>query len=81
MPSTYVLDDDAPNPEPLILDCIYDVGPNETGFVLKWYLNNIQIYQWIPSRPTLALVSSRNMLYNKILKIVGLCISQLLRKN
>ena len=57
VPSTYILDDDAVDPQPLILDCIYDVGPKESGFVLKWYLNNIQIYQWIPSRAPFALVS------------------------
>ena len=57
MPSTYILDDNDPNREPLILDCIYDVDTKESGFVLKWYLNNIQIYQWIPSRPVVALVS------------------------
>lgn len=56
VPSTYVLDDDNTNPEPLILDCIYDVDAKESGFVLKWYLNNIQIYQWIPSRPAFSLV-------------------------
>lgn len=37
VPSLYELKE---NPEPLILDCDYDVDPTETGFVLKWLHNN-----------------------------------------
>ncbi|GAB0089522.1 uncharacterized protein DMENIID0001_040840 [Sergentomyia squamirostris] len=49
VPQTYVLDD-APNSirQPLILDCLYDVDPGESGFVLKWLLNDQPVYQWIP---------------------------------
>lgn len=35
---------------PLILDCDYDVDPNERGFVLKWLLNGSRIFQWIPNQ-------------------------------
>lgn len=35
----------------MILDCEYEISPNETGFVLKWVLNDMPIYQWIPSGP------------------------------
>ncbi|GAB0089518.1 uncharacterized protein DMENIID0001_040750 [Sergentomyia squamirostris] len=53
VPSTYVLDQE--KPEPLVLDCIYDVDPSETGFVLKWLLNDQSVYQWIPSHGPFAL--------------------------
>lgn len=55
VPQTHILDAD--NPKPIILDCLYDIDQNETGFVLKWYLNSTVIYQWIPSQSTFALVS------------------------
>ncbi|XP_055705366.1 uncharacterized protein LOC129803058 isoform X2 [Phlebotomus papatasi] len=47
VPQTYIFDEE--NPEELTLDCIYEVDPEETGFVLKWYLNDQSVYQWIPS--------------------------------
>lgn len=37
--------------QPLILDCDYEINPNQDiakFFVLKWLLNGNQIYQWIP---------------------------------
>lgn len=46
VPSVYILDN-SENPEALILDCEYDVSPQEPGFVLKWWFNEHQIYQWI----------------------------------
>lgn len=33
-----------------LLDCDYDVGENETKIVVKWFLNQQLIYQWIPPR-------------------------------
>lgn len=48
VPSVYILSN-TENPEPLILDCEYDVSLRENGFVLKWLFNDHQIYQWIPS--------------------------------
>lgn len=32
------------------LDCDYDVNENENGLVIKWFLNNQLIYQWIPPK-------------------------------
>ncbi|XP_065082153.1 uncharacterized protein LOC135704613 [Ochlerotatus camptorhynchus] len=34
--------------EHLILDCEYEIDPDEKGFVLKWLYNGRPIYQWIP---------------------------------
>lgn len=34
--------------EHLILDCEYEIDPDEKGFVLKWLYNGKPIYQWIP---------------------------------
>ncbi|XP_059607749.1 uncharacterized protein LOC132255655 isoform X2 [Phlebotomus argentipes] len=58
VPSTYILDED--NAEPLVLDCIYDVNHRETGFVLKWLLNEQSVYQWIPSVGPFALPLLKN---------------------
>lgn len=46
VPRQYVLDRHK-KPAPLILDCEYDLPVEESGFVLKWYLNDQLIYQWI----------------------------------
>ncbi|XP_044755466.1 uncharacterized protein LOC123314334 isoform X2 [Coccinella septempunctata] len=35
--------------QPTVLDCDYSVNEDE-GFVLKWYLNEKLVYQWIPSK-------------------------------
>lgn len=43
-------------PDPLVLDCEYELGPREKGFVLKWLFNNHSIYQWIPSVKGFAMV-------------------------
>lgn len=32
------------------MDCIYDVRPDESGFVLKWLLDGNPVYQWIPPK-------------------------------
>lgn len=50
MPSTYILDINDPDPPPIYMDCMYDVQPDESGFVLKWMLDGITIYQWIPPK-------------------------------
>lgn len=51
VPSTYTIENTINPDGGLILDCEYEVDPTETGFVLKWLLNEMTIYQWIPSRP------------------------------
>lgn len=51
------------NQEPIILDCEYEMGPEEKGFVLKWMLDGSPIYQWIPSRAPFALVSHANYIF------------------
>lgn len=48
VPSIYVIEDTNDTHGGLILDCEFDVDPNEKNFVLKWLHNNINIYQYIP---------------------------------
>lgn len=43
--------------KPLIMDCQYEIKANECGFVLKWYFNKKLIYQWIPARNPVGMVS------------------------
>ncbi|KAJ6648379.1 hypothetical protein Bhyg_03607 [Pseudolycoriella hygida] len=50
VPSEYILDK-LSNPEVLILDCEYDLPVEEQGFVLKWFFNDLLIYQWISLAP------------------------------
>jgi hypothetical protein len=52
VPKTHILGVD---PNPIVLDCLYDIDKNEYGFVLKWYLNGIPVYQWIPTQSAFAL--------------------------
>lgn len=42
------------------LDCDYDVNENENGLVIKWFLNNQLVYQWIPPRLPTALGFLKN---------------------
>lgn len=70
VPSVVVMDhlnlSERPNlsaPE-FLLDCDFDVSENETGLVLKWFLNNQLVYQWIPPR----LPSPMGLLKNRIKK-------------
>lgn len=42
------------------LDCDYDVSENESGLVIKWFLNNQLVYQWIPPRQPTALAFLKN---------------------
>lgn len=49
VPSAHILHNED-NPEEFILDCEYEIDPTEKGFVLKWLLNDSQIYQWIPNQ-------------------------------
>lgn len=52
VPSWHIIENEE-NPQPLILDCEYDFQANEEGIVLKWLLNDTEIYQWIPgSKPS-----------------------------
>lgn len=50
VPSTYILDINDPDPPPIHMDCMYDVQPDESGFVLKWLLEGSPVYQWIPPK-------------------------------
>lgn len=67
MPSFVVMDynpnlSERPNlsaPE-FLLDCEFDVDENESGLVIKWFLNNQLVYQWIPPRLPTALSLLRN---------------------
>lgn len=43
-----------------LLDCDYDVKNDEEGLVIKWFLNNQLVYQWIPPRPPSALSLFKN---------------------
>lgn len=33
---------------PVIMDCNYSLRPDDTDLVIKWYLNDDLVYQWIP---------------------------------
>lgn len=55
VPSTYILDVRDPHPPPIHMDCMYDLGPDESGFVLKWLLDGIPVYQWIPPKRPMAI--------------------------
>ena len=58
VPATYVLEHNSRNPAPLILDCEYELDENEEkGFVLKWFLGEQAVYQWIPSKKPFPFVS------------------------
>lgn len=56
VPTTYTIEEPT-HSNGLILDCEYELGTEETGFVLKWLFNDHSIYQWIPSHKPYALVS------------------------
>ncbi|KAJ8925392.1 hypothetical protein NQ315_009224 [Exocentrus adspersus] len=34
--------------DPIILDCNYSIRPDDTDLVVKWFLNDVVVYQWIP---------------------------------
>jgi hypothetical protein len=71
VPSVVVMDynvnlSERPNlsaPE-FLLDCDFDVSEQESGLVIKWFLNNQLVYQWIPPRMPTAL----SLLKNRIKK-------------
>lgn len=58
MPSQFILKPQ--RPEHLILDCEYEIGPNENGLVLKWFHNTQPVYQWIPDRQPFGLKHFKN---------------------
>lgn len=71
MTSYHVLDHDQ-NAVPLILDCDYNVDPNERGFVLKWLFNGSRIFQWIPNQwPSYGSVSWLHRILKWFTKIFG----------
>ncbi|KAK5647644.1 hypothetical protein RI129_002536 [Pyrocoelia pectoralis] len=39
----------------ILLDCIYSLRPDDSGLVVKWFLNDAVIYQWIPPQKPQAL--------------------------
>lgn len=39
----------------MILDCNYSLRPDDSELVVKWYLNDAVIYQWIPPQKPQAL--------------------------
>lgn len=43
-----------------VLDCEYEMEPGENNLVIKWFLNNILVYQWIPPRMPTALALFKN---------------------
>src|SRR5690349_13665770 len=65
VPSVVVMDynvNERPNlsaPE-FTLDCDFDIGDNESGLVVKWFLNNQPVYQWIPPRMPAAMSLFKN---------------------
>ncbi|KAJ8970732.1 hypothetical protein NQ317_017390 [Molorchus minor] len=47
---------------PVILDCNYSVRPDDTDLVVKWFLNDDVVYQWIPPQKP----QSLGILKNKV---------------
>lgn len=43
-----------------VLDCDFDVSDDESGLVIKWFINNQLVYQWIPPRLPTALSLLKN---------------------
>ncbi|XP_017468679.1 PREDICTED: uncharacterized protein LOC108360765 isoform X1 [Rhagoletis zephyria] len=70
VPHTYTLDRNT-EPDPLVLDCEYEVEPREKGFVLKWLFNNHSIYQWIPSVKGFAMGIMKSKIDTKIFTMEG----------
>ncbi|XP_055921247.1 uncharacterized protein LOC129952600 isoform X1 [Eupeodes corollae] len=70
VPQMYTLDRNGES-EPLILDCEYELGPREKGFVLKWLFNNNSIYQWIPSVKGFAMGFMKSKIDTKIFSLEG----------
>jgi hypothetical protein len=60
VPSSYVVDADFCRP--LILDCDYEFRATDMGFVLKWYHNNLLIYQWIAPRKPFVFSNSKYLI-------------------
>ncbi|XP_055613637.1 uncharacterized protein LOC129760090, partial [Uranotaenia lowii] len=55
VPQSYVISRGEDPPEDLILDCEFELDQTRSkGFVLKWKHNDLQIYQWIPSKKPVA---------------------------
>lgn len=60
VPQSYIIPRGDEPAEDLVLDCEYEVDEaSSKGFVLKWKHNDLQIYQWIPSKKPLALTAFR----------------------
>ncbi|XP_015040690.1 uncharacterized protein [Drosophila pseudoobscura] len=70
VPHTYTLERDN-EPDPLVLDCEYEIEPSEKGFVLKWLFNNHSIYQWIPSVKGFAMGFMKSKIDTKIFSMEG----------
>lgn len=58
VPQSYTISRGDEPPEDLVFDCEYELDESRSkGFVLKWKHNDLQIYQWIPSKKPVALTS------------------------
>lgn len=47
---------------PIILDCYYSLRPDDTDLVLKWFLNENLVYQWIPPQKPQSFGALKNKL-------------------
>lgn len=57
VPQSYIIARGEEPAEDLVLDCEYELDiATAKGFVLKWKHNDLQIYQWIPSKKPVAFV-------------------------
>lgn len=36
---------------PVVLDCNYSLRPDDVNLVVKWFLNEERVYQWVPPEP------------------------------
>lgn len=58
VPQSYIISQGEEPPEDLIMDCEYELDDTKSkGFVLKWKHNDLQIYQWIPSKKPVAFIA------------------------
>lgn len=56
VPPMVTIDDDDSN-DNLRLDCDYEINDDISYLVVKWFMNNKSIYQWIRGKPPTVLVS------------------------
>lgn len=67
VPTTYEISNSS-DADDLVLDCEFELDAKDTGFVLKWLLDDQAIYQWIPGHKPYALVKMCKTTWNLLWK-------------